>query len=282
MTSNNKKTPEFKDMSTEKPAINRLLDIMARLRDPENGCPWDLAQSFDSIAPYTIEESYEVDQAIRDGNRDHLKSELGDLLFQSVFHAQLAKEEGSFDFSDVVEGICCKMIDRHPHVFGDSRVENAEAQTHAWEARKEQERREKAKKENRIPSVLDDVGIALPALMRAQKLQKRAARIGFDWPDIHPVLDKIKEEANELVEALEHKDPSAIEEEYGDLLFTLVNLGRHLKLDAEETLRKANEKFIKRFKKVEQLSVSKNCIGHLDEMENLWQYVKKQEKTEDL
>jgi len=255
---------------------------MARLRDPNKGCPWDMAQNFASIAPYTIEEAYEVDDAIRRGDMADLRAELGDLLFQAVFHSQMADEAGYFDLSDVVHGISEKMIKRHPHVFGDGSVEDADAQTSAWEARKAAERTERAAAEGRLPSALDDVPIGLPALLRAHKLQKRAARVGFDWPDAAPVLDKIEEEIGELREALTAKDSEHIAEEYGDLLFALSNLARHLTLDPEESLRNANAKFERRFKAMENnaQAESKNFADmSLEDQEELWQKIKLAEQN---
>jgi len=258
-------------------SIDSLLAIMVKLRDPKTGCPWDIEQSFESIAPYTIEEAYEVDDAIRRGDRRDLADELGDLLFQTVFHAQMAKEEGSFDFADIVHAVCDKMIRRHPHVFAGGSIADADAQTSAWEAQKAAERAAKAAREGRTPSVLDDVGSGLPALLRAHKLQKRAARVGFDWPDIDPVFDKIDEETRELHDARAEGDPDHIAEEYGDLLFAVSNLGRHLGLDPEQALRSANAKFEHRFKAVEVDFTARGVKmedASLDEMEAVWLAVK--------
>ncbi|MGI9368152.1 MAG: nucleoside triphosphate pyrophosphohydrolase, partial [Ruegeria sp.] len=216
--------------------IERLLEIMRRLRDPENGCPWDIEQDFGTIAPYTIEEAYEVADAIERQAWDELMGELGDLLFQSVFHAQMAQEAGHFTFQDVVRTMSDKMVTRHPHVFGDeSRDKSAEQQTLDWEAIKAAERAGKEQK-----GALDGVAANLPALLRALKLQKRAARVGFDWPDARHVLAKITEEAAELEEARDSMDADALEDEFGDLLFVIVNLGRHLGIEPEAALRRTN------------------------------------------
>lgn len=227
--------------------IDALLEVMARLRDPERGCPWDVAQTFWSIAPYTLEEAYEVADAIERGDLDALREELGDLLFQVVFHARMAEEQGAFDFAAVARGLAEKMRRRHPHVFGTASIADAGAQTVAWEAHKAGERAARSE------GVLDGVPVNLPALARAQKLGRRAARVGFDWPDSVGVLDKLAEETRELEVALEARDlaPEAVEEEFGDLLFTMANLARHLDVDAEGALRRASLKFERRFREVE-------------------------------
>ena len=218
-----------KIISDPKGGMPRLLEIMRTLRDPETGCPWDIEQSFDSIAPYTVEEAYEVADAIARKDWDDLRDELGDLLLQAVYHAQIAEEKNLFNFDDIANGISDKMLRRHPHVFGDeSREKSSVEQTQDWEKLKAAERLSKAKS-----GALDDVALALPALMRAVKLQKRAARVGFDWPEIGHVLEKIKEEAAELVEAQSTSDQAHMAEEYGDLLFVMVNLGRHLNIDPD-------------------------------------------------
>jgi len=262
--------------------INRLLDIMARLRSPDGGCPWDLEQSFETIAPHTIEEAYEVAEAISLGDMDELKDELGDLMFQVVFYAQMAKEDGEFDFNGVIDAISDKMIRRHPHVFGSKDIGSAQAQTIAWEETKAHERAKKAKP-GIEPSALDGVAASLPALTRAVKLQKRAARVGFDWPSILPVFDKINEELIELKEEIENGgSQSRIEEEYGDLMFVLANLGRHLNLEPETVLRRANRKFTDRFKGVETLLKARGKtpeMSDLEEMDELWDEVKKLNKT---
>ncbi|WP_319826439.1 nucleoside triphosphate pyrophosphohydrolase [Thalassovita sp.] len=256
----------------------RLLEIMRRLRDPETGCPWDIEQSFSTIAPYTIEEAYEVADAIEREAWDELKGELGDLLFQSVFHAQMAAERGLFTFDEVADGMSDKMVARHPHVFGDeSRDKSAEQQTRDWEEIKAAERADKQQK-----GTLDGVAVGLPALLRAYKLQKRAARVGFDWPAIDHVIDKIAEEAAELKEARDHLSHAEIEEEFGDLLFVMANLGRHLGVEPEAALRAANAKFIKRFQGVETKLARKGKRpedSDLAEMDALWDAVKLEQRT---
>lgn len=256
----------------------RLLAIMARLRDPETGCPWDVAQDFASIAPYTVEEAHEVADAIARGAWGELEGELGDLLLQTVYHAQMGAEAGHFDFASVVRGIADKMVARHPHVFGDaSRDKTADQQTADWEAIKAVERAGRA--EGRV---LDGVALGLPALTRALKLQKRAARVGFDWPGTDEVLDKIVEEAAELVEARETLTKEALAEEFGDLMFVMVNLGRHLGLDAEAALRHANAKFTRRFGRIEDW-LAERGIGpsqsNLADMDALWDRAKAEEKA---
>jgi tetrapyrrole methylase family protein/MazG family protein/ATP diphosphatase len=256
--------------------ITTLLDIMARLRDPNGGCPWDVEQNFATIAPYTIEEAYEVAEAIAKGDMHELKDELGDLLLQVVFHAQMAAEAGSFTFADVVQSISEKMIRRHPHVFADADIKTADAQTANWEVIKEAERA--AKKRERT---LADVPAALPALMRAQKLQARAARVGFDWPDTRGVIDKIKEELAEVEAAIASGDKAHTEEELGDLLFAVTNLARFVGADAETSLRGTNAKFVRRFEFIEDaLKEDGKHIkdASLDEMEALWNAAKKEEK----
>ncbi|SIT83664.1 nucleoside triphosphate pyrophosphohydrolase [Pontibaca methylaminivorans] len=254
-------------------AMIRLLSIMRALRDPDHGCPWDIEQDFASIAPYTIEEAFEVADAIDRRAWDDLAGELGDLLFQSVYHARMAEESGLFDFAEVAGRICDKMVARHPHVFGsEPRDKSAEQQTRDWEALKARERAGQAQK-----GVLDGVALGLPALMRAVKLQKRAARVGFDWPDAGGVLRKIAEETEELAAARAGEDPAAVEEEYGDLLFTLANLGRHLGLDPETALRRANAKFTRRFGAIEArlAEQGKTPAGSSpEEMDRLWNSVK--------
>lgn len=257
---------------------------MDKLRQPETGCPWDVEQTFETIAPYTIEEAYEVEEAIRNKDMPSLCDELGDLLFQAVFHAQMAKEAGHFDFSDVVQGVSEKMVRRHPHVFGDKSIEDADAQTSAWEQQKATERAAKAKREGRVPSALDGVTPGLPALLRAIKLQNRAARVGFDWPETSMVIDKISEESNELLHEIQKGgSKKKVKEEFGDLLFVISNLARHFKLDPEECLRDANAKFERRFRGVEQkLSALGKTpeASNLDEMDALWNAVKEDEKSQ--
>jgi MazG family protein len=255
-------------------AIEDLLQIMAQLRTPETGCPWDLQQDFHSIAPYTLEEAYEVADAIEQGNPAALKEELGDLLFQVVYHAQMAQEAGWFDFDAVVEGICEKMVRRHPHVFGDEDIETAEAQTAAWEVHKQRERGQQ-------DSALDGVPLALPALTRADKLQKRASRVGFDWPSIHGVSDKVEEELDELCEEIKNNaGADALMDEAGDLLFAAVNLVRHAGIDPEAALRQGNRKFSRRFRMVERLSEAAGktvATTDLDTLDKYWDKVKELE-----
>ena len=261
--------------------IARLLDIMTRLRDPESGCPWDLEQSFATIAPHTVEEAYEVAQAIADGDMAALRDELGDLLFQVVFYAQMAREAGDFSFDDIARGISDKMVRRHPHVFGGAKIDTAVAQTLSWEAMKAEERAAKSAADMSAPSALDGVARALPALTRALKLQKRAARVGFDWPDIAPVLEKLDEEITELRAELVAPDNAArVADEIGDLLFTCANLSRHAGADPEAALRAANAKFERRFKRVETLLAAEGRTledADLAEMERLWNQAKAEE-----
>ena len=255
------------------PPLTRLRAIMAALRDPVTGCPWDVEQTFATIAPYTIEEAYEVEDAIARQDWAELKGELGDLLFQSVFHARMAEEAGLFDLDDVAAAISDKMIARHPHVFGDqSNAKTADQQVQDWETVKAAERAAKAR-----GGVLDDVALGLPALMRAEKLQKRAARVGFDWPDIGHVVDKIAEEARELAEARATLPQDKIAEEMGDLLFVMANLARHLKVDPETALRQANAKFTRRFAHIEAelaLRGKRPEDSDLAEMDALWDEAK--------
>ena len=262
---------------------------MRKLRDPEGGCPWDIEQDFDSIAPYTIEESYEVAEAIAQKDMASLKDELGDLLFQVVFHSQMASEAGHFSFEDVVDGVCEKMTRRHPHVFSDVSIEDADAQTVAWEAHKEAERAEKAKAAGDVPSVLDGVALSYPALMRSVKLSKRAARVGFDWPDATPVIDKLNEEMLELAEELTLKQKGVdnhaeIESELGDILFAYTSLARHLDVDPEQALRGTNARFEDRFRRIEQTLAARGEKPEdqsLDELEDLWQRAKQQIRKEE-
>ena len=263
-------------------SIDKLLAIMTRLRDPDEGCPWDTQQEFSTIAPYTIEEAYEVAEAIAQNDHDALKDELGDLLFQVVFHAQMAHEENSFDFSDVVDSICDKMLRRHPHVFGDAEAHSEHDQTIAWEAQKEEERAQKDKN-GQMASTLDGVAKALPALMRAEKLQKRAARVGFDWPTSDEVFDKINEDIEEIRDVINSTgNYTRLTDEIGDLLFTCVNLARHLSIDAETALRQGNEKFERRFRALEnnlQLAEKPPKDCSLKELEEAWIVVKKSEQN---
>jgi len=255
---------------------------MARLRDPEKGCPWDREQSYPTIAPYTIEEAYEVADAIERRDFDALKAELGDLLFQVVFYAQMAKEEGRFDFDAVAHASADKMERRHPHVFGDATVESAAAQTTAWESFKA---RERADATGGKASVLDDVARALPALTRAEKLQKRAAREGFDWPEVSQVIDKIEEELDELGHEIAHNGSSErLLDEVGDLLFACANLARKLHVDPETALRSTNAKFERRFHRIEEWLAEAGKSpkdSTLGEMDALWNRAKAEEKSAD-
>lgn len=256
----------------DQPGIKKLLEIMAQLRNPEGGCPWDLEQNFASIVPSTLEEAYEVADAIESQDMSQLKEELGDLLFQVVFYSQLGKEEGLFDFNDIAQSMSDKLIHRHPHIFADKTLTQESDIKSNWEALKAEERAAKGH-----ASVLADVPVALPSLSRAQKLQRRAANVGFDWQDSGAVLNKLDEERQEFEEALAENDHAAIADELGDMMFCMVNLSRHLKLDAESVLRAANRKFERRFTEVEQLveSSQKNWQDHsLDELERYWQQAK--------
>ena len=258
------------------PKTALLIEVMARLRDPESGCPWDIEQSFETIAPYTIEEAYEVADAIARADMPALREELGDLLLQVVYHARMAEEAGAFDFETVAATIADKMIRRHPHVFGDDSVGTAEAQSANWETAKAQERSRKAAAEGRAASVLDGVALALPALTRAEKLQKRAARVGFDWPEAAQVFDKIDEELSEVkTEITNGSMPDRLEDELGDLLFAVANLARHLGVDPEAALRRTNGKFERRFHHVEAAFPGGLDKVTLQEMEQAWQAAKK-------
>jgi ATP diphosphatase len=257
-------------------AMQQLLEVMARLRDPLSGCPWDLRQTYRTIVPYTLEEAYEVADSIQRGDMGELRDELGDLLFQIVFYSQMAKEQGHFDFNAVAQGICEKMIRRHPHVFDDAEYQDDAQLRQAWEQKKAEERAQRST--SRSPSQMDGVARALPALMRAEKLQKRAARVGFDWPDASGALAKVNEELDELQAELQQADQARLQDELGDLLFAMVNLVRLLGLDAEQTLSQANEKFERRFRAMEQ-ALHKD--GHRDlralslkELDSAWEKVK--------
>lgn len=265
--------------------IDRLLEIMAALRNPETGCPWDVEQNFRSIMPYTLEEAYEVLDAIERNDMDDLREELGDLLLQVVFHARMAEEQGSFDFGNVVEAITHKMIRRHPHVFGDAEARSAGMAKGSWNRIKAEEKAERAERRANLGletsesnGFLDDIPNAFPALVRALKLQQKAAKVGFDWSEAAPILDKISEETAELKEAMAAQDKANIAEEYGDLLFAMVNLGRHLEIDAETALISANEKFKRRFHFIEKtLDEAGNSLdsASLEEMEDIWTEAKK-------
>lgn len=259
-------------------AIGRLLAIMTRLRDPQRGCPWDKEQTFRTIVPHTLEEAYEVADAIERDDFAALRDELGDLLFQVVFYAQLAREQNHFDFNDIATAICDKLERRHPHVFADSIIESAAAQTEHWEQLKAQERAQQANAA--ATSVLDGVTHTLPAMTLAQKIQKRVARVGFDWPDHEGVMAKVKEELAEL--RADWDNPQQRAEEMGDLLFACVNLARHAGVDAETALREANRKFERRFRAVEQrLHEDGTPLGEatLEQMESAWQQVKQEQQN---
>lgn len=272
--------PTATPTDTPQGALPRLLWIMRKLRDPDTGCPWDIEQDFTTIAPYTIEEAYEVADAIEHADWPELEGELGDLLLQVVFHGQIAAEAGLFDFDSIAQRIGDKMIARHPHVFGDdSREKSATQQTRDWEAIKATERAGKDQ-----GGALDGVALGLPALTRALKLQKRAARVGFDWPQTGEVLDKIVEEAGELAEARYDMTQAEINEEFGDLLFVMVNLGRHMDVDAEAALRAANAKFTRRFTHIESRLAEMGKTppdSDLAEMDALWDAAKAIERGQD-
>jgi len=265
--------------------IDRLLEIMVALRDPQTGCPWDVEQTSKSIAPYTLEEVYEVLDAIERNDVDDFREELGDLLLQVVFHSRMAEEQGQFGFGDVVEAITRKMIRRHPHVFGDAEARDAGMAKGSWNRIKAEEKAERAERRARpgLETIdktryLDDIPNAFPALLRALKLQQKAAKVGFDWSEAAPILDKIAEETAELKEAMAAQDKANIAEEYGDLLFAMVNLGRHLEIDAETALIAANDKFKRRFDFIEKsLKESGSSLeaAQLDDMEAIWVEAKK-------
>ena len=257
--------------------IEKLVEIMSLLRDPDKGCPWDVEQTFSSILPCTIEEAYEVAEAIDQNDMSALKDELGDLLLQVVFHSRIAEESKFFKFDDVVESICNKLIRRHPHVFADKVIKNSQEQIQSWENLKTNERQERSN--SVVPlSILEDIPVGLPALIRALKLQKRAANVGFDWPNIGDVLEKFKEEMNELSgEMTSDPDPERLLDEIGDLLFTCVNLSRKLSIDPENALRRGNAKFERRFRYLESLLHKKGETpndSNLIEMQELWEIAK--------
>jgi len=263
--------------------IFRLVEIMAKLRSPEGGCPWDLEQTFATIAPYTVEEAYEVADAIERGNLKDLKEELGDLLLQVVFHARMAEEQGAFDFAAVAEAINDKMVRRHPHVFGEAHHRSSAEQTEAWETIKAEERAAKAG--GPAPSLLDDVPIGLPALTRAVKLSKRAARVGFVWPSALEVLDKLHEEVAELEAEVISGDIDKARDELGDVLFVCANLARDLDIDPEAALRGTNAKFVRRFNYIERELAARDsspAASNLEEMDALWNAAKVAEKTREL
>jgi MazG family protein len=275
---------DHSDTSRHQRAANefvRLLEIMDRLRDPEGGCPWDLEQTFHTIAPYTIEEAYEVADAIERGDKGELREELGDLLFQVAFHSRMAAEEGSFEAADVAEAINEKMIRRHPHVFEATDNRSSDDQVIAWEVVKAKEREAKTKG-TAAASALDGVALSLPALLRAEKLQKRAARTGFDWTEAEQIFEKLEEETEEVKEAIASGESDAIQDEIGDLLFVVANLARRLKVDPEVALRQANAKFERRFRSMEHLAHERGVsFSTLDlaTQETLWQAVKKKEAS---
>ena len=263
--------------------ISRLIEIMAALRDPETGCPWDVEQDFASIAPYTIEEAYEVAEAIHTGDFEELREELGDLLLQVIYHARMAQEDGRFDFGDVVFAITEKMIRRHPHVFGDKKARNAGMAKGMWEKIKAEEKATKDVRRKRDGAdvdrirQLDGVPAALPALTRALKLQQKAARVGFDWGSAEPVLDKIEEEIGELREAIAGGHHNQMADELGDLLFSVANLGRHLQIDSEQALTATNRKFVERFNYIEDQLLAANVPledASPEQMEAFWQQAK--------
>src|ERR1700722_6875114 len=261
-------------MSAPPRPVDRLLQIMARLRAPERGCPWDREQNFATIAPYTIEEAYEVADAIERGDMAALKDELGDLLFQGVFHAGMAEEAGVFAFDDVASAISDKMVRRHPHVFADAEITGVAAQNEAWEAHKARERAASGGN-----SALDGVALAFPALLRAAKMSRRAARIGFDWPDARSVIPKLHEEIAEIEAEIDNNGgKDRLEDEVGDLLFAAANLARKLDIEPETALRRATAKFERRFRCVEQLAAERGVGRDLDALEALWRKVKQAEK----
>ena len=269
--------PDDKLIRDPEGGMARLVEIMRRLRDPETGCPWDVEQDFATIAPYTIEEAHEVADAIEREAWDDLKGELGDLLLQAVFHAQIASDRGLFGFDDVVRSISDKLVARHPHVFGEeSRDKTAAQQVSDWEDAKAAERAAGAQS-----GTLDGVAKGLPALMRAEKLQKRAARVGFDWPEAESVIGKIAEEARELKDAAADAGPDQVEEEFGDLLFAAANLARHLGVDPETALRRANAKFARRFARIEEMLAETGrspADSTLEEMDAMWNRAKQEER----
>jgi nucleoside triphosphate diphosphatase len=271
--------------------ISRLIEIMAALRAPKTGCPWDIEQTFETIAPYTIEEAYEVADAIARGDKVDLKDELGDLLLQVVYHARMAEEEHAFQFGDVVHAVTTKMIRRHPHVFGDEKARSAGAAQDFWHAIKSQEKADKAAERAKLgaafgakaetSSALDNVPLPLPALTRAVKLQDKAAKVGFDWPSLKPVFDKMREELLELEEVVAASDKAKIQDEFGDLLFVMANVARHLELDPEDALRQANQKFTRRFEHIEaSLAVDGRTPeqSNLEEMDAMWNDAKRKER----
>ena len=265
------------------PKITKLLTIMAQLRDKESGCPWDIEQNFATIAPHTVEEAYEVADSIARNDMDDLRMELGDLLLQVVFHAQMASEQGLFHFDDVVQAITDKLIARHPHIFADEIITSAADQAKHWEAIKNREREEKAQKKGVAGSVLDDIPRNLPALMRAVKLQKRAASVGFNWDQSEQILDKLSEEIAELRAEIKAGNTSNMPGELGDMLFVMCNLANFFHINPEAALATTNAKFERRFHYIEQALAKKNCTpaeSTLEEMDRLWNDAKKHEAAE--
>lgn len=265
-------------------SINTLLEVMSRLRDPDGGCPWDKQQTFESLVPYTLEEAYEVAETIEQGDYQELRDELGDLLFQVVFYAEIAREKQLFDFDDIANAISEKLVRRHPHVFASEQIDSVEEQNVAWEDHKRQERLKKSSVLSQQASELDGIAVSLPALVRAQKIQRRAAKTGFDWKEIESVYDKLSEETDEVREAVSQAVPDRIEDEVGDLLFAGVNLARFLGVDAEHALRRANRKFESRFRQVEKRV---NKLGRdmsdmsVQELESIWESIKQLEHEQD-
>jgi MazG family protein len=263
-------------------SIDRLLTIMTRLRDKQNGCPWDQQQSFQSLIPFTLEEAYEVADTIEQGDWQHLPDELGDLLFQVVFYAEIAREQQLFDFNDITNAISEKLIRRHPHVFANEKIASIKEQSQAWENHKRQERQQSGQSDHMQQSELDGISKQLPALVRAQKLQRRAAHNGFDWEEIESVFNKLNEEIRELQSAMQNNDASEIQDELGDVIFTCVNLARFLEVDAEQALRLANNKFENRFQKLERHVKQQNkrlSDLSLSDMDSIWEQVKADEKN---
>jgi ATP diphosphatase len=263
--------------------VEKLMAVMRTLRTPKTGCPWDLEQDFKSIAPHTLEETYEVIEAIEAGDAAAMKDELGDLLFQIAFHAQMASEQNLFDFNQVAEAVADKMIERHPHVFGDREANTAEAVLTNWETDKAKKREAAARPENKPLSALDGISTALPSVLRALKLQKRAARTGFDWTDAKDILAKIREEIGELEAEMKSASKDATEDELGDLFFALVNLARRLEIDPEGALRRTNRKFERRFREIEKRLAAQGRTldsASLDEMEAIWTAIKQEEKKD--
>jgi len=272
MTQKNPHAKRLRDSVELAQGIDKLLAIMRALRDPTGGCPWDQQQSYETILPFTLEEVYEVVESVESGDFDALRDELGDLLFQIIFYAQMAQEEGRFEFADITTAICDKLVRRHPHVFGDQIFRDEAELKQAWESQKHLERQDKSAQ---MTSLLDDIPRALPELKKAQKIQKRVARVGFDWENVAQVWEKLAEEELEIQEAAQKGDKAHLQEEIGDLLFAMVNLSRHYGVDADQALRQANLKFEKRFREVE--TIAGQDLGEFDlaQLEVFWQQAKK-------